>query len=129
MDTLTGLYLLLQLDSIKSFLSSTLAFMGTVSSISMLAWLAWTIIATIEKSSNKPPRKLFVVSFITGIFSILLGITNALLPTTERAAMMVVGAKIIDSNTTSILSNIPEKYAKILEQKADAYMKEMEKQK
>lgn len=128
MDTLTGLYLLLQLDSIKEFLNDTAVLLTLFTILGVFGYIFWYAIA---KSDNKstPPRKLAVTLVVSGIFSFMLNTVNALLPTTERAAMMIVGAKIIDSNTTSILSNIPEKYAKILEQKADAYMKEMEKQK
>lgn len=127
MDTLTGLYLLLQLDSIKEFIAHVAAFFTVITIIGVIIYAFWYVVAILEKKSL-PPHKVTILLSIIAIMSFLLNTINAALPTTERAAMMVVGAKIIDSNTTSILSQIPEKYAKILEQKADAYMKEMEKQ-
>lgn len=128
MDTLTGLYLLLQLDSIKEYFSAIALPFTLLTILGVIGYTFWYIVATMEKQPL-PPRKLLITVIVSGIFAFFLNTVNALLPTTERAAMMVVGAKIIDSNTTSILNQIPEKYAKILEQKADAYMKEMERQK
>lgn len=123
MDTLTGLYILLQLDAIKSFLYGLTFTLGFTAGIALLM----LIVVSVANDTTEYFKKYGKYVAISASFAFFLDFVNALIPTTERAALMVVGAKVIDSNTTSILSNIPEKYAKILEQKADAYMKEMEK--
>ena len=123
MDTLTGLYVLLQLDAIKHFLEGITVLLAITTTVALIALIA---ISTGHETTEYIKKYSKYIT-ITASFAFFLGFVNTLIPTTERAALMVVGAKVIDSNTTSILSNIPEKYAKILEQKADAYMKEMEK--
>ena len=88
----------------------------------IVTFIVFVISAANETSEYVKRFKWFLIVHLT-IFS-LLGFINALLPSTNRAAIAVVGAKAIDSNTTSILSNLPEKYAKMLDSKADAYLKE-----
>lgn len=124
-DTMLWLYLLLQLDSIKSFVDGLWVFFA----ILLVCFTAVMLfVAIIDEGIERvrPYFKYLIGPFIATMF---FGFVNMTLPTTERAALIVVGAKVIDSNTTSILTNIPEKYAKILEAKAQKYMDETLKDK
>ena len=124
-DTMLWLYLLLQLDSIKSFVDGLQLFFVIllVCFTSVMLFVA----AIDEGIERVRPYFKYLIGLLTA--AMFFSFVNMTLPTTERAALIVVGAKVIDSNTTSILTNIPEKYAKILEAKAQKYMDETLKDK
>ena len=119
-DTMLYLYLLLQLDSIREFIG-VLQFISIFLTI-VIAVILGISIAVEERIDKARPYFKYVVGLM--LASTFFGFVNTAIPTTERAALMIVGAKVIDSNTTTILTHIPEKYAKVLEAKAQAYMDE-----
>ena len=119
-DTIVWLYLLLQLDSIKHFLNGLESFFTLLASGALI--FIFLILAHAEKISTFYTYKWYIITPL--LLSIMFGFIDAVLPSTNRAAAMVIGATVIDSNATKIISNLPEKYAKILDTKADIFLKE-----
>ncbi len=122
MSTMMMLYIILQLDAVLSWLNG-IAWIGII--VLFLSGLASAIFVSehLDEKEEFPKQLKYII--VSSILAVSLSqFASIFIPTTNKAALMVVGSKMLDSNATNILSNIPEKYAKILNEKANKYLEE-----
>lgn len=127
------IYLFVKLDDIRSALEPN---GGLVFSSIMLVLLIFGLkIITSEHDDEEACRdalrsrsfKLSVYAFVFSlVFTFIINIAIAFTPSTGQMAAIYLGGKATQSETAEILSRLPEKYAKIIESKADQWLAEQD---
>ncbi len=124
MSTTTSLYLLLKLDDLRHLIDT----IGAIALVLLIPIVIVGFFATIlDEDLSKPPWSNFFKKYLitclllltTTITSLVIG---TILPSTKQMAAIYIGSMVVESESASILSKLPAKYATILSSHADAYI-------
>ncbi len=132
MNSYTALYWFVKLDDIRSmfdnYYGTTWVIFGILGfSVGMLAITASETKEKEEKEKawetfKNGAKKSIIVVFTAILIQMTMNAVATFLPSTGQMATIYLGGKAADSSTTEILSKLPEKYAKLLENKADEWL-------
>jgi hypothetical protein len=127
MNTYIALYLFVKLDDIRVYLSNDYGLTLLFIVLSLLIVLGY--LAAIDASNEEVLEftgkhiKKFIVGFLL-VFStqFTFNVIATVLPSTGQMAAIYLGGRTVESNTASILAELPEKYATLLSNKADEWV-------